>query len=142
MNEKKTVAIAVMVLLAAGGWFLYRAAEKKRQRYMQAAYITQGLALANSAKIRVIMSHDEKGNWPSSNEEIGLPPSSDYASDVISGLSISEGGVINVTFNGKSGVKDGKLRLTPHEGMDIRWQCTTPSFKEIETWAPQCTYEE
>jgi pilin len=134
-------ALAVVLALAAYKWYADREEEKRRQKYVGAAYITQGFSLLSIAKMHVTASYEERGRWPSSNEESGLPPSSDYASDSVSGLSVSEGGVITVTFNEKSGVKDGKLRLTPHAGMDIRWKCTTPSFKEIEKWAPQCTFE-
>lgn len=143
MKQPQTNAVVTAIALAllAGMWFAYRVAAEKRKKSIQAAYITQGIGLLNAARVRVMNSYDGKGQWPSSNEESGLPPSSAFASDSVSGLAVSEGGVITVTFNEKSGVTDGKLRLTPHVGMDTRWECTTPSFKEIATWAPQCRFD-
>ena len=135
----KTGAVILLVLAAFA--FLAWQAEMKRRMYIQAAVITEALGVMNVAKMQVVTARDNLGKWPSSNEESGLPPASDYAIGAISQLRVSNGGVVTVTFNGKSGVKDGTICLTPHTGMDVRWKCTTPSFEGIEQWAPQCTYQ-
>ena len=136
---KAAIAAAVVVVLAAFAWLTWQA-EMKRRTFIQAAFITQAFDALNVTKMRVVAFRDERGRWPSSNEELGIPPPSDFASGAISELRVSEGGVITATFNEKSGVNNGTLRLTPHVGMDVRWQCTKPSFKDIERWAPQCSY--
>lgn len=100
-----------------------------------------GKAAIAATKMRVVAFREERGQWPSSNEELGIPLPSDFASGAISELRVSAGGVTTATFNEKSGVKNGTLRLTPHVGIDVRWECTTPSFTDIDRWAPQCSYQ-
>jgi type IV pilus assembly protein PilA len=139
MRKQLVITLAILGL-AAFVWLGWQA-EMKRRMYVQAAFITQAIGVMNSAKVHVLSAHDDKGEWPSSNEEAGIPPPSEFANGAISELRVSEGGVITVMFNAKSGVRNGTLRLRPHTGMDIQWKCTTPSFRNIERWAPQCTYE-
>jgi len=92
--------------------------------YVNAAYLSQALALASTTKVHVAAYYDEHGEWPSSNEQAGLPAAADYANESVSGLAISEGGVIRVRFNEKSAVGDGFLR------------------KEIAAFVPQCKPED
>lgn len=117
---------------------------KESREYLGAAYISQGLSLASGIKNQVIAYYEEQGKWPSSNEHIGLPPADQFRNESISGLTISEGGIITIKFTEKSGVKDGLIILTPDTGkphMGITWVCTTPSFKDIATWIPQCKFQ-
>lgn len=117
---------------------------KEREKYLRAAYISAGLSFASGIKHQVIFYYEDQGRWPSSNEHIGLPPADQFRNESISGLAISEGGIITIKFTEKSGVKDGLIILTPDTGkphMGITWVCTTPSFKDIATLIPPCKFQ-
>ncbi len=113
--------------------------------YIRAAYLSQALALASTTKVHVSAYYDEHGEWPSSNERAGLSPAADYADESVSGLAVSEGGVITVRFNEKSGVGERLLRLVPDDSkpdIGVSWRCRTRGFKEISPFVPQCKLED
>ncbi len=118
-------------------------AEESSKRFKASAYTSEGLAAAANAKTRVVEFYFETGKFPSSNEEAGLPPAEQFVGHSLTSLAVSEGGVITVTMNELSGVKDGAIRLLPddsNQAMGVQWRCETPSYKDIGGWAPQCKY--
>lgn len=121
------------------------ACRDEKAKYIHAAQLSQALAVVSRAKVYVSAYYDENGRWPTSNEEAGLSPAKDYASESIAGLTVSEDGALTVRFDEKSGLRDGFLRLTPTAGppdVGIQWRCTTRGFKEITALVPQCHSED
>ena len=140
MKNFVMTVIAVAVTLAAYEW--YKRIEVKK--HIAAAYISEGLTLASGVKNHVAGYYQDKGKLPSSNADVGLPPAGQFVGASVAGLEITERGVITIRYNDKSGVKEGILKLIPDVSkphMGISWLCTTPSFKGIETWAPQCKFQ-
>lgn len=140
---KNFIITVIAVALTLGGYEWYK--NRESEQYIGVAYISQGLSLASSVRVQVAMHYQQTGKLPSSNAEIDLPPPEQFVSESISQMEITEGGVITIKYNEKSGVKDGLLYLTPDISkphMGILWTCTTPSFKDIAAWAPQCKYKE
>ena len=131
--RKQQLIIAITVVALTAG------CHSDREKYLAAASLSQGLAIAGTAKTFVTAAYEETGKWPSSNEEARLPPPASYAKDEVTDLTVSEGGVINVHF--KSG---GTLRLIPEASqpeIGIRWRCTTTKFEELAPFVPQCKPE-
>ena len=107
------------------------------------ARIMEGMLVAQSVKLQITEFYMTNGRLPSSNAMLGLPPARDYVRNAITGLEVMTGGAIVMRFNGQSGVEGGELRLKPDVSkphMGIAWQCTTPSFRDIAAWAPDCRY--
>lgn len=139
MKILTAVIISVVVTLGILKWYSdYRSAQ-----YVAAAYIAEGLALATNIKHEIAYFYAENGRFPSSNEELGLPAPEQFVGQSLSRLAVSDGGVIAITFNHLSGIKDGVIRLLPdgsNPAMGLQWRCETPSYKNIGEWAPQCKY--
>lgn len=118
-------------------------AEESSKRFKASAYVSEGLAAAANVKIQLAAYYSETGKFPSSNEEAGLPAADHFVGQSLTSLAVSEGGVITLTMNELSGVKDGSIRLLPDDSnpaMGMQWRCETPSYKDIGGWAPQCRY--
>jgi hypothetical protein len=96
--------------------------------------ILQGIALASPVKTHLSVLHAETGK---------LPEPETFARGAVSGLSVSEGGVITIRYNRDSGVNGGLVVLRPASGNEfigIDWTCVSPSFSNIADWLPSCRY--
>lgn len=134
----KKILTVVIVLVVAMGIF-----EWYKKRFVAAAYVSEGLALAVTIKNQVAMFYDEYGRFPSSNQELDLPGPEQFAAQSIASLAISNGGAITVTFNELSGTDGGTIQMVPdttNPAVGVRWRCETPSYKNISDWAPQCKF--
>lgn len=139
MKNVLTIVVAVAVVLGGLEWYRVHQTGK----LVAAAHVAQGLALAGSVKNHVAAFLAEQGRFPSSNDELGLPEAERFAGQALTRLAVSEGGIITVTFNKLSGVAGGTIRLLPDEdrtAVGMRWRCETPSYRDIATLAPQCSY--
>lgn len=137
-TDMKKFFIVVIALVVALGLF-----EWYKKRFIVAAYVSEGLALAVSVKNQVANFYGEYGKFPASNKELDLPKPEQFAVQSITSLAISNGGVITITFNELSGIEGGTIRLLPdssNPAASVRWRCETPSYKNIGDWAPQCKY--
>lgn len=132
--------LAVALVLGGFEWYRVRQVEK----LIPAAHIAQGLALAAGVKNHVAAYYGEQGRLPSSNEELDLPAPGRFAAQALTGLAVSEGGVITLTFNALAGVNHGRIQLIPDTNdpvLGLNWRCVSPSFRDIGVWAPRCRYE-
>jgi hypothetical protein len=81
--------------------------------------------------------------WPPSNELAGLPPPEAFRGKSLTRLDVS-GPILTLTFDAKSGVDGGRVvytgQATPQLVMGIQWTCVSPSFPDIATTIPDCTY--
>lgn len=139
MKNVLTIVAAVAAVLGGFEWYRVHQAEE----LVAAAHVAQGLALAGGIKNHVAAFQAEQGRFPSSNDELGLPEPERFASQALTRLAVSEGGIITVTFNKLSGVADGTVRLLPDDdgtAMAMRWRCESPSYRDIATFAPHCGY--
>jgi len=130
MKRVLVIVVAVIVVGCRG----------RKEQYMAAASLSQGFALAGTAKTFVGAAYSDSGKWPSSNEEARLPAPNTYASDLVNDLTVSGGGVITVHF--KAG---GTLKLIPDGGTadtGLRWRCATTKFQGLAALVPQCKSED
>jgi hypothetical protein len=139
---KTFLAVALAVALVLSGFEWYRA--RQAQKFIPAAHIAAGLALAANVKNHVAAFHQQQGRLPSSNAELDLPAPERFAGAALRALTVSEGGVIILAYNALSGVDQGQVRLVPDlidPALGLAWQCITPSYPDIGAWAPQCRYQ-
>lgn len=140
----KNLAITVIAMaLVLGVYERYK--KKEAESHIHAAYVAQGLLLANGIKNQIFQYYRETGRLPTSNAEVGLPLPELFASGTIARIAIGAGGVIAIHFRGMSGQSDDQIRLAPdvtQPGSEIVWRCTTSSFKNITAWAPQCRFDD
>ena len=129
------VVLAVSFVLVCYEWYN----KGRNAKYIAAARVINGLVASTAVKSQVSEFYIETGKFPSSNNELHLPDSIQFANQSLIGLSVSAGGVITLTFDIESGVKNGTIQLVPdvsNQITGIKWQCITNSYPDIE----QCKY--
>ena len=118
-------------------------ADQQREHYLRAAFLTEGMQAATLAKTRIAEYYASEGQWPDRNEQIDLDPASHYRGQSLHSMAVMAQGVIMLTFDGKTGVDGGQIRLLPDAGSAdglIKWQCVTSSYSDIARVVPHCHY--
>ncbi|MGA9334257.1 MAG: pilin [Rudaea sp.] len=121
----------------------HRAADAQRERFMAATYRAEGLQAVGAAKVAVAEYYENYGKFPTSNSQVGLAPPDQFKGQSLRRMAISEGGVISLIYDAKSGVDGGTIRLIPdntHPGTPLKWRCISPNFSDIAVTIPQCSY--
>lgn len=83
---------------------------------------------------------------PSSNAEAHVAAPDQLASQEISSILVSKGGVINVYLTPAVGVTDGIVQLVPKIVTDkdgkkgVQYACYSPNIPDIASAEPGCTY--
>lgn len=133
------VVVAAMVSVLVGYEWYKKPSSKD---YFAAANIVEGISVAGRAKVHVAMYYEIASAFPSSNQDLGLPSPEKFIGQSLTSLRVSEGGVITLTYNSKSGIENGVIQLTPSisPAMGIQWKCSTPSYKTIIQIMPTCEY--
>jgi len=111
------IVVAIIAILAA-------IAIPQYQNYTKRAKVSEGLVLADAAKLAVAETYQSKGAWPTSMGDAGYATGkSTYVEQV---TIATTGGVISVKYrNIKDAKIDGQsLTLTPsNTGTAIEWKC-------------------
>lgn len=104
--------------------------------------LTEGLQLAQAARVAITESYQTTLQWPATNAEAGLPEASQLFADSLRSLRVGASGVISLVFNEKSGVSGGVIRLIPEANATgrVNWRCETASYPDIAAIVPQCRY--
>lgn len=118
--QKGFTLIELMIVVAIIG-ILAAIALPAYQDYTKRSHVAEGLSLASGAKASVTEYYSSEGAWPKTNAEAGLAAT--ITGNAVSGVAVSEGGVITVTYNDK--VASGKkLVLAPEDKNGaIQWEC-------------------
>ncbi|MFK7824624.1 MAG: pilin [Oligoflexales bacterium] len=140
MLDKKIFITVFVAVIAA----LFTYEKFYKIRYKQAAYISEGIVQATRIKNHVMEYYMTTGKLPSTNNDLGIAPPEQFKSESLVSLEVSKGGIITLTFDRKSGVKNGIIQFSPkvRETMNPQWACTTPSYQKISSYYPQCKYIE
>lgn len=129
--------IELMIVVAIIG-ILAAIALPQYQDYTKRTYVSEGLSLAVSAKTSVAEFYAQRGNWPSTNASAGLPSALSISSsgfNPVKTVSISNGGVITVTFGSKV-LDNVLLTLTPKDNDgSISWTCRGSNNMK-DRWLP------
>jgi hypothetical protein len=114
-------------------------ASQERKKMLQSDF----QRAADGAKTAAAEYYANRGDWPSKNEDAGLPAPDAYRGESLQKLELS-GPTITLTFDARSGVDGGKIILTgeatPNFAMGINWTCTSPNIADIATVFPICKY--
>jgi len=108
------------------------------------AYLSEGLSRGTMAKLHITERYMLEGAFPSSNYGAGLPIPTEITGQSLKSLRVSTGGIITLTFDEKTGVEDGMIKLVPQykdSFTGITWACFTSSYKYISKILPQCHYK-
>ena len=119
------------------------AAEKMAKDLNQAASLVNGFQLSMGVKTAITSYYAEQNAFPKSNADIGVGESDSFKSSTLKSLSVSKGGVITLTYDEKTGVDNGTIRLTPSANnmQIINWKCSSPNYENIAKIFSSCTYE-
>jgi hypothetical protein len=118
--------------------------ERKEQAQI-AIYLAEGLQVAALARTAVAEIYQTELKWPSSNREAGLPEPEQLQGKSLQSVRLARAGVIVLTYDGKSGVDRGVIRLVPSaraQGGPIDWRCESSSYENIASMLPQCVYRQ
>lgn len=114
-----------------------------RKQQLIAGYLAEGLQMAANAKTAIAESYQTNMEFPATNQDVGLPAPTQMRGQSLRSLRLSRNGVISLTYDAKTGVDQGVIRLIP----DVRagdgrmsWRCETPSYANIAMFFPQCAY--
>lgn len=116
------------------------AREKMQQQIAQA--LTEGIQLAQAARVAIAESYQTTLQLPSSNAAAGLPDAAQLYADSLQRLEVGRNGVVSLVYNERSGVAGGVIRLIPDaqaNGM-LNWRCETSSYPDIVSFLPQCRF--
>ncbi|MDN5925199.1 MAG: pilin [Xanthomonadales bacterium] len=115
---------------------------EQQQRYQMGAYLLEGFRAVTAAKLAATEYFYTHGKFPASNAQVGIVAPDQFTGRSLRSMALSEGGVITLTFDAKSGVDNGIIKFVPRSANSpqVKWLCTSPDFKEIALSFPQCSY--
>ncbi|MGY5453200.1 pilin [Agarivorans sp. MS3-6] len=124
-----TIVIAVMVCFLG----LELLNQKRNLQYAANAYLIEGLSISGQVKAQIDVYFSINGEFPSSNQQLGIASPEQYRGQSLTSLHVSEAGIITLTYNKKSGVHNGVIQLKPEpsDTIGIRWQCRTPNYQSL-----------
>lgn len=111
--------------------------------WLARAAVLAAMTHVQQFELRVTEHVVNTGQLPASNQDLGLPPRREYSDKALQSLGVTAGGIIVAQFNERSGVRDGQIKLVPDQSkphMGLLWTCETPSFADIGSWMPNCTF--
>jgi len=128
--------IAVFIVLGLWGY-----KQQTNQQLVDTVFIAEGFEAGVMLKQATAEFYYHQGKLPSSNQDVGLGGPEVYASNSLQTAAITENGEIELTYDAKSGVEAGVVRLIPTvvPGM-LKWRCETQDYQNIAKYMPQCKY--
>ena len=113
------IVVAIIAVLAAIAIPAY-------QDYVIRSQVSEGMILADGAKVAVWDFVSNHGTFPTENHSVGLPSPASISGKYVSDVTVS-GGLITVTYKGPDSniaIKNDTLQLSPNmEGGSIKWAC-------------------
>jgi len=152
--QKILINFAVVLMAALAALFLYDRFRSSRTtgdfgvgQLQERSKMVQSdfQRAAGSAKTAVAEYYASRGDWPTTNEDAGLPTPDTYRGESLRSLLV-EGPRIILTFDARSGVDGGKIILTgeatPNLAMGINWTCASPNVADIAAILPHCKHSQ
>lgn len=99
------------------------------QEYTQRTYASEGLALASSAQSAVIDYYREHNQYPTSNQQAGLPEARNIQNHAVSAIEVNKNGNITIQFNDK--LQYNTIIVTPYISADsVQWRCNQGTLSQ------------
>jgi len=118
-------------------------AESAQRLYLTRSYRMEGLAAAQSVKVAITEYYMNYGKLPHSNREAGVAEPDKFSGQALRRLTVDAHGAIELTYDEKSGIGGGTIRLVPdvsNATAMITWRCQSPDFSDIALSVAQCEY--
>ena len=109
------------------------------------AFIAADFTVASAAKVAIAESLMTNAAAPASNAEAGLPAAEDLRGQSLRATHVRADGVIELEYDGRSGVDGGIVRLVPDIELALRsgivnWRCESADYPAITSFMPACSY--
>lgn len=94
------------------------------QDYTKRTYVTEGMALSTAAKLASTEYFSTTGEWPTDNEEAGLPDPELITGKAVNGIAVTGGGQVYISYN--YNVQDEGyliLQADPTGTGSVNWYC-------------------
>jgi ankyrin repeat protein len=135
--------IFILIFLLAGYEFY---TSIKGRELLTAAHIVEGLSSATPIKVQVAEYYYMHGDFPVSNDELGLPPPESFAGRSVKSIEVSLGGKITIVYNNAL-KKDSSIVLTPsttggYSTGNLNWACATETIEQsyLDSLSLPCYY--
>lgn len=138
--QKGFTLIELMIVVAIIG-ILAAIAIPAYQDYTIRAQVSEGLSLSGGAKAAVSEFFQDRGAWPTNNEEAGLEAPGNIIGKYVSGVSVAAN-VITVSYNRpdtNANINEAQLAMTASDNSgSISWICANGSGSEAleNKWLP------
>ncbi len=122
IKRKGFTLIELMIVVAIIG-ILSAVAYPSYQSYTRRAHVSEGLGLAQGAKVAVSEFYATQGQWPTTNAQAGVGTISGNA---VLSVEIGANGVIVIAYDTEvDDATANQLKLTPTDSNgSIQWECT------------------
>jgi len=138
-NQTKWWAIGLVVVFLFVGLWGYK--QQSTQGIVDTVFIAEGFQTGVMLKQATAAFYYQHGKLPTSNNEVGLGAPEVYANNALLRAQVTLNGVVELTYDGKTGIDKGVVRLIPTvvPGM-LKWRCETTDYPNIGKYMPQCKY--
>lgn len=101
------------------------------QDYTKRTYVTEGMALSTAAKLASTEYFSTTGEWPTDNEEAGLPDPELITGKAVNGIAVTGGGQVYIFYN--YNVQDEGyliLQADPTGTSSVNWYCYQTNLED------------
>ncbi|MDQ2971638.1 MAG: hypothetical protein ABIY40_06685 [Rhodanobacteraceae bacterium] len=137
-SNKIATGIAAGALFTGGAAFAATNAD--------AVHLALDSLLVASSKMSVVNATRSSGKAPSSNAEARLGAPNTMTTNEISGITVSQGGVISIYLSPATGTDHGVVQYVPKMvkgkkgGNAVLFDCVSPNIVDIAKVAGDCAY--
>lgn len=113
----------------------------QREAALRAKRFSDGIVLAQAAKVSIAEFVQSEGRWPANNQEAGLPSPDSFRNDSVSAVRVepyAKAARIRVEFNG--GGERIDLIGSANGAGQVSWQCVSPNIADIQKLFASCLH--
>ncbi|MBA8889367.1 hypothetical protein FHW12_003610 [Dokdonella fugitiva] len=105
------------------------------------AILAGDIGATAGVRVALVECYQTEGRWPDDPARCGIDPSA-YKGHLLDRVRVEAGGRYVAVLHAGYGLPAGEIRFTPTAtGAVVQWNCSTPSYPEIERVLPTCRYE-
>jgi type IV pilus assembly protein PilA len=118
------IAVAsILMVIALPIYFDYAARTK----------VSEGVNRLGSITSQIAEAYYTNGSFPADNSEAGLGVPGSYASDYVTGITVTAGGVATAELSVSELGANNLVSFTPsYTGTGIEWECSSPASNGVE----------